>query len=262
MKAIILAGGKGTRLYPTTKVVNKHLMLIYDKPMIFYAVETLKEAGITDIVISLSHDKPENFMELLGDGSELGVNLAYVIHGEPEGISYGIYHARNFLGDEPFMCYLGDNIFGGSLKPYVEMFKANPDKTLVLLKKVSYDEAKNYGVAEFVEAHGGFPRGVLLKLVEKPETPPSPYIMLGAYFLTPKFFDIYPTLKPSERGEYEITDAMNALMPDVRYEVYDGVWFDCGTFDSILEASNYMKGNPLLEEWKYGVRRTLEMMKK
>lgn len=234
MKAIILAGGKGTRLHPLTKVVNKHLMLVYDRPMIMHGIEALREAGITDIVISLSYDTPQQFMELLGDGRELGVNLAYVIHGEPKGISYSIYHARNLLGREPFMCYLGDNIFGESLRPYVEKFKADPDNALILLKEVAREEAKNYGVAYLRE-------GKLVGLIEKPGTPPSPYIMLGAYLLTSKFFDVYPSLKPSRRGEYEITDAINLLMPNVTHEIYEGVWFDCGTFDSILEASNYMK---------------------
>jgi glucose-1-phosphate thymidylyltransferase len=246
MKALILAGGKGTRLYPTTKVLNKHLLLVYDKPLILHAIDTIKEAGITDIVISLSHDNPEQFMELLGDGSQFGVTLTYVIHGEPKGISYGIWHARNVLGNQPFMCYLGDNIFGKSLKPYVEEFTSNPIKSLILLLRgVNEACARRYGVAKFGDAHvESRPDWVgpsLVNLVEKPEHPPSSSILLGAYFFTSKFFDIYPHLQPSNRGEYEITDAINALMPDVTYRHYEGEWFDAGTFDSILDASNYMK---------------------
>lgn len=240
MKALILAGGKGTRLYPTTKVLNKHLLLVYNKPMILHAIDTIKEAGITDIVISLSHDNPEQFMELLGDGSQFGVSLTYVIHGEPKGISYGIWHARSVLGDQPFMCYLGDNIFGKSLKPYAEEFALNPTKTLILLHSLGLgitEQVKNYGVAEFSK----WDSNVLVRLIEKPTNPPSNCILLGAYFLTSKFFDIYPQLQPSNRGEYEITDAINALMPDVTYRHYEGEWFDAGTFDSILDASNYLK---------------------
>lgn len=258
MKGLILAGGKGTRLYPTTRVVNKHMLLIYNQPMVFYPIQTLRDAGITDIVISLSHYQPEQFMELLGDGSDLGVKLTYIIHGPPKGIAYAINHAQNVLGDEPFVCLLGDNIFGSSLKPYVEKFEQKlwlQKDALILLKGIDIDLAKNYGVAEFGNENK------LVKLIEKPKKAPSSYIMLGAYFLTPRFFDVYPTLKQSERGEYEITDAINALMPDVVYEFYEGVWFDCGTFDSILEASNFMKGNPLLEVWRDNIQRTLEDLK-
>jgi len=261
MKGLILAGGKGTRLYPTTRAINKHILLIWDRPMVFYPIETLKEAGITDIIISLSHYQPEQFMKLLGDGKDLGVKLTYVIHGPPKGIAYAINHAHNVLGDEPFVCLLGDNIFGSSLKPYVEKFEVNPKKSLILLKEVGLEEAKNYGVAEFGVAKGKFPKGELKRLIEKPLFPPTPYIMLGAYFLNCRFFDAYSTLKPSERGEYEITDAINALLPDVRYEFYKGVWFDAGTFDSILEASQYMRGNPLLDVWRENIRRTLEDLK-
>lgn len=238
IKGIILAGGLGTRLQPLTKVVNKHLLLVYDRPMVMYPIETLREAGITDIVISLSHYQPQQFMELLGDGEELGVKLTYVIHGEPKGISYAINHAQNVLGRMPFVCLLGDNIFGASLKPFVEKF-ALRQKSMILLKDVGLENAKRYGVADFVVKN--FPMGELRGLIEKPKFPPSPYIMIGAYFLTPAFFDVYPRLKPSERGEYEITDAINALMPDVTYEIYEGDWWDCGTFESILEASNYIK---------------------
>lgn len=235
LKGLILAGGKGTRLAPLTKVVNKHLLLVYDKPMIMYGIEAMRDAGITDIVLSLSHDKSGSFMELLGNGEELGVSLGYVIHGEPRGISYGINHARFLLSDEPFLCYLGDNIFGESLAPYVKRFQENPRENLILLKKVPVEEASRYGVAVFNEKE-------LVQVVEKPTflTGDNAYIILGAYFLTPKFFEIYPRLKPSERGEYEVTDAINELMPMVSYEIYQGEWFDCGTFDSILDASNYI----------------------
>jgi len=236
LKGLILAGGLGTRLYPTTKVVNKHLLLVYDKPMIMYAINALWDAGITDIVLSLNNDKPGSFMELLGNGEELGVHLSYVVHGDPKGISYGINHARFLLGDEPFLCLLGDNIFGASLLPYVKMFRENPRESLILLKKCNMKEASRYGVAIFKDKD-------LVQLVEKPQglTGDSAYALLGAYFFTPKFFEIFPFLKSSERGEYEVTDAINALMPTVRYEIYEGAWFDCGTFDSILEAATFIE---------------------
>lgn len=240
MKGLILAGGKGTRLYPTTKVVNKHLLLVFNKPLIMYPIETLRNSGITDITITLSKYDPDQFMKLLGDGSELGVNLSYVIHGEARGISHAIYHAKHIIGKEPFVCLLGDNIFVENLKCYVENFERNPEKILVLFKEVGFEEAKRYGVAKF----GRNPSGaglMLAKVIEKPENPPSRCIMLGAYFLNKKFFEIYPTLKRSERGEYEITEAINSMILDVEFEFYKGAWFDCGEFDSILDASNYLR---------------------
>lgn len=234
MKGLILAGGKGTRLYPTTRVVNKHLLLIYDKPMIAYPIETLREAGITDIIISLSYDQPQQFMRLLGDGKELGVNLSYVIHGEPKGIAHSIYHAQSWLEGEPFVCHLGDNIFDESLRPYVERFMAEPRTSLMLFKKMGSEAVRRYGTAIFDG------KGEVVRFIEKPEFAPNPYAMLGVYFLSPKFFKVCPSLKPSERGEYEITDAVNLLLPDVECAFYDGVWWDCGMFDDILEASKYM----------------------
>jgi len=234
MKGLILAGGLGTRLYPTTKVVNKHLLLVYNKPLIMYAIETLRDAGVTDIVLSLNYRNPEQFVELLGDGREFGVNLTYIIHGEPLGISYAIDHAHNVLGDEPFLCFLGDNIFSGGLKPYVNKFRGGGADALILLKKATRQEAQKYGVACFNGDR-------LVGLEEKPATPKSNFIVVGAYFLTNKFFEVYSKLNRSARGEYEITDAINLLLPNVRYEVYDGEWFDCGTFDNMLEASEYFK---------------------
>jgi len=255
LKGLVLAGGRGTRLHPTTRIINKHLIPIYEKPMIFYPIEALRDAGVTDIILSLSHYNPQQFMELLGDGSELGVKLTYTIHGEAKGIAYAINHAQNLLGNEQFACVLGDNIFTNGLKEEVIRAKTFPQISLVLLKEVDYEQAKNYGVAEF---EGPFK---LKRLVEKPESPPSTFIMLGAYFLTSRFFEVYPTLKQSTRGEYEITDAVNALFPHVIYTVYEGNWFDAGTFDSILEASNFMKEDPLRQYQLEGIKRTLEEMK-
>lgn len=234
-KALILAGGKGTRLSPVTKAVNKHLLLVFSRPLIFYPIETLREAGVTDIVISLSHDQPEQFMKLLGDGRDLGVNLTYAIHGEPKGIAYAINHAKPWLENEPFICHLGDNIFCESIKTYVEQFQENPDESLMIFKDMGLEEARRYGTAEFDKD------GEVVRFLEKPEVPPNTYAMLGLYLLTPKFFDVYHNLKPSWRREYEITDAVNLLLPDVDYAFYHGAWFDCGTFHDLLKAANYMR---------------------
>lgn len=231
MKCLILAGGKGTRLYPTTKIYNKHLVNVYDRPMILYAIECIKNSGIRDIILSLSNSKPEQFMEFLGDGKELGVNLTYVIHGEPKGISYAINHAKHLLDksdEDKFLVYLGDNVFETDLSPYVQKFeeKSNAD-CMLLLKK--HPNPERYGVAELDDYNE------IVKLYEKPNPPPSNYVALGSYFFTTKFFDIFDQITPSQRGEYEITDAINLLVPYVSYEIYKDEWFDLGTYKSILD---------------------------
>lgn len=238
MKCLILAGGKGTRLYPTTKIYNKHLVNVYNKPMILYAIECIKNSGIRDIILSLSNSKPEQFMEFLGDGKELGVNLTYTIHGEPKGISYAINHAKHLLdnndrnnnkrNNDKFMVYLGDNVFETDLSLYVQKFeeKDNTD-CMLLLKKHSNPE--KYGVVKLDEYDE------ITKLYEKPNPPPSDYIALGTYFFTTKFFDIFDQITPSQRGEYEITDAINLLIPYVSYEIYKDEWFDLGTYKSIFD---------------------------
>ena len=234
MKALILAGGHGTRLRPVTKVVNKHLLPIWDKPMILYGIEALRDAGIKHIIISLSYVNPYGFMELLGDGSEYGVHISYLYQREVRGIAWGINEAHHWIGDEPFIVYLGDNIFVDGIAPVIKRFtSSSSSKPLVLLKEAeTMDEARRYGVAKFQGSE-------VSELVEKPSEPPSRHILLGLYCLTPKFFELFSRLKPSERGEYEITDALNLLMP-VNYDVYEGMWWDCGVFKDITEASNFM----------------------
>lgn len=245
MKALILAGGSGTRLRPVTKAVNKHLLPIYNKPMILYGIEALTDSGIKNVIISISYVNPYGFMELLRDGSEYGIHISYVYQREVKGIAWAINEAQPWIGDESFIVYLGDNIFVDGIKPHVKAFIEEPTKPLVLLKRVEdIDEARRYGVAVFENGSENPESGhkpEILQLVEKPSEPPSPYVLLGLYFLTPEFFKIFPELKPSERGEYEITDALNHLMP-VNYEIYRGVWFDAGTFQSIHKASEYVIG--------------------
>jgi glucose-1-phosphate thymidylyltransferase len=234
MKGLILAGGLGTRLRPTTYIYNKHLIHVYDRPMIMYPIETLKKSGITDIIVSLSYDKPELFMDFLKDGSELGVKLTYVIHGKPLGIAYAINHAKHLINDK-FLAILGDNFFGESLAKYVQYFQKADLDALILVKKMK--EPQRYGV---LELDG---KGKIKRLIEKPEKPPTQLAVLGAYFLSPKFFDVYPKLKPSKRGEYEITEAINLLLPKVEYKVYRGKWFDLGTPEDILQCANWVKAH-------------------
>jgi len=200
--------------------------------MIFYAIEALRDTGIRDIIISLSYHRPNEFVTCLGDGKEFGVNLSYVIHGEPKGIAYAINHARPYLG-EKFMVYLGDNIFETSLGEYVERFDESKFDALILFKKV--DDPSRYGVPKLDEKMN------LVHLIEKPKVPPSPYALLGAYFFTSKFFEVYPKIKPSWRGEYEITDMINLLMPNVDFEIYRYQWWDLGTPSDILDCVLWLK---------------------
>jgi len=253
------------RLRPVS-ALNKHLLPVYDKPMIMYGIESLREAGITDIYVSISLFNPFGFMDVLRDGRELGVNLSFLVQNTAGGIAYAVNSAKPWLGDEPFIVYLGDNIFTLSLKPYVEKFMNQAHrvdvKPMVLLKKATptaveaLEEVRRYGVAKFQEPYGPSidlrslgRKPEILEFVEKPEKPPSQYILLGVYFLTPQFFQVFPKMKPSKRGEYEITDALNLLMP-VDYEVYEGVWWDCGEFKDILNAAKFMEELKNMEERK------------
>ena len=233
MKGIILAGGRGTRLYPSTMIYNKHLTMVYNKPMILFAIECLKASGIRDIIISLSYDKPDQFIEFLKDGSDLNVELTYTVQKEPKGIAYAIWQAKHLLEDDKFVCVLADNIFETSLAPYTAYFALTTDYDAVILLKKS-KQPERYGVARFGKAK-------LVELLEKPKAPPSNYIMLGAYLFTPKFFEIFPEMKPSKRNEYEITDAINLLLPKVKYFIYDNVWLDLGTPDDILKCALWLK---------------------
>ena len=227
MKGVILAGGHATRLHPTTKVVNKHHLLVYDKPLIFYSIETLRDAGITDIVVTLGDHDAERFFDLLGDGSELGVNIDYHYHGKPLGISHAIWMCRDRVRDEPFVVLLGDNIFCGGLEMQVKAFMDLPEP-MIVLKKMPWEKARNYGVAMIEDDR-------IVDIIEKPKENVSQLAVLGAYFLDKRFFEIYVQLHPSARGEYEITDALKLLKPD--WCMYGGQWFDCGTFDDILQAA-------------------------
>jgi len=207
-------------------------MLIYDIPMIQIPIETLRDAGITDIYIGLSYDQPELFMKLLGKGEELGVNLSYIIHGEAKGISYGIWEARHFIRDDPFVVMLGDNLFTEGIKPLVDEF-AVLKKSMVYLKEV--DDPARYGVPIFNA------KGDIKKFVEKPKKPQNKYAVLGVYCLNSEFFKNYNKIEPSWRGEYEITDALNLLLPNVGYSIYEGEWLDMGTFEDVYQASKWRR---------------------
>jgi len=238
MKGIILAGGSGTRLYPITKGISKQLMPIYDKPMIYYPLSTLMEAGIRDIlVITTPHDQ-EQFMRLLGDGSQWGINLQYKIQPEPRGLADAYIVGEEFIGNDKVAMILGDNIFHGS-----ELGKALSKHTEVEGGTVfAYQVAdpERYGIVEFDKDMNA------ISVEEKPTNPKSNYSLVGLYFFDNDVVDIAKNLQPSPRGEIEITTGVMAeyLKRDkLKVEILDrgSAWLDTGTFASMMDASNFVQ---------------------
>ena len=241
MKGIVLAGGSGTRLYPITKGISKQLMPIYDKPMVYYPISVLMLAGIRDIlVISTPYDLP-GFKRLLGDGSDYGVNFSYAEQPSPDGLAQAFTIGADFIGDDSVCLVLGDNIFHGS--GFTDMLHeavltAERDaKATVFGYRVS--DPERYGVAEF-DADGN-----CLSIEEKPQKPKSNYAVVGLYFYPNKVVDVARHIKPSARGEYEITTVNQKFLADGELKVQTlgrgFAWLDTGTHDSLAEASNYIE---------------------
>lgn len=222
MKGIVLAGGLGTRLYPLTKITNKHLLPIYDRPMVYYPIQTLVNAGINDIMIVTGGNNAGDFLKLLGNGSEFGLkHLDFTYQAEEGGIAQAIGLCEYFTGGEKIVVILGDNIIEKNVKTSVSRFKRQKDGAMIFLKKVKNPE--EYGVAEI---RGGR----VINIVEKPKRPKSNLAVLGIYMYDNRVFDIVRSLKPSRRGELEITDVNNAFIKDgsMRYEMLTGGWADAG----------------------------------
>ncbi|MEL4304538.1 sugar phosphate nucleotidyltransferase [Methanococcoides sp. LMO-2] len=228
MKGIILAGGTGSRLYPLTKVTNKHLLPVYDKPMIYYPLQTLLDAGIDDIMIVSGRGHAGHFLELLGSGSDFGARFTYEIQDEAGGIAQALDLARDFADDDDITVILGDNIFQDNIRNTVQSFKVGAH---IFLKQVP--DAARFGVAEVDENNRQ-----VLGIEEKPEVPKSDYAVTGLYMYDSSVFDIIKTLKPSGRGELEITDVNNEYIRQnsMKYSVIEGYWSDAGTFESLLRA--------------------------
>ncbi|MDX9702438.1 MAG: sugar phosphate nucleotidyltransferase [Candidatus Auribacterota bacterium] len=231
MKGIILAGGLGSRLAPLTKITNKHLLPVYDEPMIYYPIRTLVEAGINDILIVTGGNSAGDFLRLLGNGKEFGLKAINYTYQEGEGgIAEALGLAEHFADNQKIIVMLGDNIIEGSIKQAVSDFEKQPKGSKIFLKEVS--DPHRFGVP-VIDGNK------ITAIEEKPKKPKSNYAVIGIYMYDSQVFDIIKTLKPSDRGELEITDVNNAYIKSnmMTYEIIDGWWTDAGTFESLFHAT-------------------------
>ena len=232
MKGVILAGGLGKRLFPLTKVTNKHLLNIYAKPMIYYSIQTFVDAGIKDILLVTGGNHAGEFLRLLGNGHHFGLKHINYTYQEGEGgIADALKLAEHFADGEKIVIMLGDNILEKGIKRYVDNFKKQPHGARILIKKV--EDPWRFGVVQMK-------KGKIVAIKEKPKNPKSDYIVTGVYMYDSYIFDIIKTLKPSKRGELEITDVNNAYIErrELHYDILKGWWTDSGSFDSLLRANN------------------------
>ncbi len=241
MKGIILAGGTGSRLYPLTKVTNKHLLPVYNQPMIYYPIKTLIEAGITDILIVTGGNNSGDFLRLLGSGSEFGnIHLNYTYQEGEGGIAAALRLAEHFADGGKICVILGDNIIDGGIREAADAFRAQESGARLLLKEVV--DAERFGVAELQD-------GKIIGIEEKPAAPKSNCAVTGIYFYDTTVFDKISTLVPSRRNELEITDVNNAYVQEgnLTYSFLDGWWTDAGTFESLARATRLAARNAGLD---------------
>ena len=245
MKGIVLAGGTGSRLFPLTKVINKHLLPIYNKPMIYYPIECLVKAKITDILIVTGGNKAGDFLELLGDGRQFGLKrLHYTYQEKIGGIAQALSLAEDFASGDKIVVILGDNIVEKTINKYVSNFMNQKNGAKILLKEV--DNPQRFGVPKLDE------KGNVLSIEEKPKNPKSNYAITGIYMYDNKVFDIIKTLKPSARNELEITDVNNIYieMKEMSSEILEGWWTDAGTIDSFYRANVLVEKTGVNNEYK------------
>lgn len=236
MKGIILAGGLGTRLHPLTKITNKHLLPVYDKPMIYYPIQTLVNAGIDDIMLVTGGNNAGDFLRLLGNGSQFGLkHLNYTYQEREGGIAEAVGLCQNFIGDSKMVIILGDNIVERGIRSAVEAFRKQERGARILLKRVK--NPREYGIAEIEDSR-------IVRIVEKPKEPKSDLAVIGVYMYDNRVFDIVRDLKPSDRGELEITDVNNVYLEggELTYSILEGHWADAGeSIDALLETNIFVK---------------------
>lgn len=242
MKGVILAGGNGVRMMPCTKVTNKHLLPVYNKPMIYYPLQTLARAGIKEILIVSGRGHAGHFVNLLGSGKEFGVRLGYEVQEEAGGIAQALALAEDFSDNQPIVVILGDNIFEDDITAYIKEFEKQKGAR-IFLKEVGLKAAKRFGIAVIEDNKVVF-------VEEKPLQPKSNLAMTGLYVFDASIFTVIKTLTPSGRGELEITDAIDTYVKHgvCSYTILKGYWSDAGTFESLSRASNLVRGNETPEE--------------
>lgn len=235
MKGIVLAGGTGSRLFPLTKVTNKHLLPVGQYPMIYHPIFKMKNAGIREILIVTGKDHMGDVVNLLGSGYDFGMEFTYRVQDQPGGIAQALGLAEQFVGDNLCTVILGDNIFDDEITDGVKDFIAQGKGAKILLKQV--EDPQRYGVAELRDSK-------ILSIEEKPQMPRSNYCVTGIYMYDSRVFNIIKTLKPSGRGEMEITDVNNAYIAEgsLTYGILNGWWTDAGTFESLLKANELANG--------------------
>ena len=243
MKGIVLAGGTGSRLYPLTKVTNKHLLPVGDCPMIYHPIFKLQSVGIDDILIVTGKEHMGDVVNLLGSGYEFGVKFTYKVQDQAGGIAQALSLAEHFVGNDSCVVLLGDNIFEDDISNYVENFVLQGKGAKILIKEVP--DPQRYGVAELQG-------NKIISIEEKPKKPKSNYCVTGIYMYDARVFEIIKTLKPSGRGELEITDVNNAYISEnnLTSDTLKGWWTDAGTFESLLNANELTRGSILSERIK------------
>lgn len=242
MKGIILAGGTGSRLYPLTKVTNKHLLPVGMYPMIFHSIYKLKQADIVDILIVTGKDHMGDVVNLLGSGRDMGVTFTYKVQDEAGGIAQALDLAQHFVGDDQMVVILGDNVFSDDIAPFVQNFRNQGNGAKILLQQV--EDPHRFGVAELQGDR-------IISIEEKPSQPKSDYAVTGIYMFDHNVFDIVKTLKPSDRGELEITDVNNAYIArgELSFDILEGWWTDAGTHPSLARANELAKDLVFGEEF-------------
>ncbi|MEA3494393.1 MAG: sugar phosphate nucleotidyltransferase [Candidatus Margulisiibacteriota bacterium] len=235
MKGVILAGGTGSRLYPLTKVTNKHLLPVGRKPMIFHTIDKMTEMGIKEILIVTGVDHMGDIVTLLGSGKDFNCKFTYKVQDEAGGIAQALGLAENFVGKEQMVVILGDNIFEDNLSQFAEAFERQKKGAKVLVKEVS--DPQRFGVVEM-------DKGKIVSIEEKPKKPKSNFVITGIYFYDHEVFDIIRGLKPSARGEFEVSDVNRAYLKrgKLTYDILSGWWTDAGTFESLERATLMAEG--------------------